>query len=118
MRVLVFEDTYDVEAMLESAGVDLRSHIVLQRWNSNEPVEQIEKFAPDVVLLDFFMPPHTGLQVLKLLNKAVKEETIHRPQHVIGISSEADANELMKLEGADEVVIKFQLHSLGIWNEL
>ena len=47
MRVLIFEDTYDIEAMLESAGVDLSNHLVLQRWNSNEPVEQIEKFAPD-----------------------------------------------------------------------
>lgn len=118
MRVLIFEDTYDIEAMLESAGVDLSHHLVLQRWNSNEPVEQIEKFAPDVVLLDFFLPPHTGLQVLKLLNKAVMEKRIDRPQHVIGISSEPPANELMKHEGADEVIVKFELHALAIWNEI
>ena len=116
MRALVFEDSYDVEAMLQSAGVNLSNTVLLQRWSSEDAIEHIEAFRPQVVLLDFYMPPHTGLEVLLMLNEAVREGTATRPDLVIGISSEDEANALMLNEGTDQVVIKFDLPTLSIWN--
>tara|TARA_B100000767_G_scaffold11520_1_gene11153 strand:- start:3326 stop:3688 length:363 start_codon:yes stop_codon:yes gene_type:complete len=116
MRVLVFEDSYDVEAMLQSAGVNLNNTVLLQRWSSEDAIQHIEAFQPQVVMLDFFMPPHTGLEVLSMLNRAVREGAVVRPDLVIGISSENEANAMMLHEGADQVIIKFDLHALSIWN--
>jgi CheY-like chemotaxis protein len=115
MRVLVFEDSYDVEAMLQSAGVNLSNTVLLQRWSSEDAIQHIEAFQPQVVMLDFFMPPHTGLEVLSMLNRAVREGLVVRPDLVIGISSENEANAMMLHEGADRVIIKFDLHTLSIW---
>ena len=43
-------------------------------------MERIREFAPDVLCLDFYMPPHNGLAVLRQVNEAVqKGEPAHRP---------------------------------------
>ena len=55
MRVLAFEDTYDLEALLCSAKVDLTGVELLQRWDSSTPIQHMIKFNPDVVLLDYFL---------------------------------------------------------------
>ena len=62
------------------------------------------------------MPPHTGLEVLLMLNRAVREAALVRPDLVIGISSENEANAMMLHEGADQAIVKFELHTLSIWN--
>ena len=115
MRVLAFEDTYDLTAMLDAAGCDLSGVNLIQRWNSNEPLKHIIEHKPDVVLLDYFMPPHTGLEVLQMLNAAIDARQISRPHLIIGISSEAKANEAHAKEGADVCIIKFDLHNLDLW---
>ena len=116
MRVLAFEDTYDLEAMLTSAKINLDEIVFLQRWNSSKPLEAVMQFKPDVLLLDFFMPPFNGAQVLAKVIEAAEQGSLSRPKHIIGISSEAKANALLELEGADRSVIKFDLHTLSIWN--
>ena len=115
MRVLAFEDTYDLTAMLDAAGCNLDGVELLQRWNSSEPLKHIMEHKPDVVLLDYFMPPHTGLEVLKMLNLALETKLISRPHLIIGISSEAKANEALAKEGADVCIIKFDVHTLDLW---
>ena len=117
MRVLAFEDTYDLEALLCSAKVDLTGVELLQRWDSNTPIQHIIKFNPDVVLLDYLMPPHTGLEVLRMINEAVAKKQMPRPSMVVGISSEAKANQALAKEGADDCIIKFDLHRLSIWKQ-
>jgi len=116
MRVLAFEDTYDLEAMLTSAKINLDEIVFLQRWNSSKPLEAVMQFKPDVLLLDFFMPPFNGAQVLAKVIEAAEQGSLSRPKHIIGISSEAKANALLEREGADRSVIKFDLHTLSIWN--
>ena len=116
MRVLAFEDTYDLEAMLTSAKINLDEILFLQRWNSSKPLEAVMQFKPDVLLLDFFMPPFNGAQVLAKVIEAAEQGSLSRPKHIIGISSEAKANALLEREGADRSVIKFDLHTLSIWN--
>ena len=116
MRVLAFEDTYDLEAMLTTAKINLDEIVFLQRWNSSKPLEAVMQFKPDVLLLDFFMPPFNGAQVLAKVIEAAEQGSLSRPKHIIGISSEAKANALLEREGADRSVIKFDLHTLSIWN--
>ena len=111
MRVLAFEDHYDIEAMLVSSGVNTNSMTVEQRWNSQHPLEQIERFKPDVLLLDHYMPPLNGFQVLEMLLSS----DIKRPLTVIAMSSAADKNDDMVGLGADRGVVKFDLAELDVW---
>ena len=39
MRVLAFEDHYDIEAMLAAGGVNTDALVIEQRWNSTDAVE-------------------------------------------------------------------------------
>ena len=56
MRVLAFEDHYDIEALLTAGGVNTDNLTFEQRWNSSDALEHIRRFKPDVLLLDHYMP--------------------------------------------------------------
>jgi CheY-like chemotaxis protein len=112
MRVLAFEDHYDIEAMLVAGGLDVDGWDIEQRWNSNDALAHIERFAPDVLLLDHYMPPNSGYEVLE----ALLASSIPRPPTVIAMSSDEQKNAAMVALGADEGVVKFNLHQLAIWN--
>ncbi|MBT61438.1 MAG: hypothetical protein CMA63_07815 [Euryarchaeota archaeon] len=115
MRVLAFEDSYDIEAMLESAGIDCQQMIFKQQWNTSDFLSHIAEFKPDVLLLDFYMPPANGLEVLSSLLEAVEDERLERPATIVAMSSEASANQRLITRGADTSVIKFEIGSLSIW---
>ena len=85
-------------------------------WADANQKRAIAVFKPDVLLLDFFMPPFNGAQVLAKVIQATEQGSISRPKQIIGISSEAQANALLEQGGADNSVIKFDLHTLSIWN--
>jgi len=111
MRVLAFEDHYDIEAMLTAGGVNMEQIVIEQRWNSSKALERIQAFVPDVLLLDHYMPPLTGFQVLEaLLNSELK-----RPRAVIAMSSDSNKNDAMVALGADRGVVKFDLAALDMW---
>lgn len=112
--MLAFEDTYAIDDALASAGVTSIKEFK-QQWRSDDAVRIIAEFAPDVLLLDHYMPPHTGLEVLKMLNDAVREGTCARPKHVIAMSSETRCNREMVREGADAGVVKFDLAQWSGW---
>ena len=116
MRVLAFEDSYNIEALLESAGLKHQISHITQRWDSSHPLEHIAQIRPDVLLLDHYMPPYTGLEVLQLLNEAVAKGNAVRPPTIVAMSSEAGPNAVMLAKGANYQVIKFDLHTLDIWN--
>ena len=42
MRVLAFEDSYDIEKILVEGGVDLSDWEILQYWNTMDCFERIE----------------------------------------------------------------------------
>ena len=111
MRVLAFEDHYDIESILTDGGVKVSELVIKQYWNSNEALNHIQEFTPDVLLLDHYMPPETGLQVLKSLLSA----DVNRPQTIVAMSSEMGRNKDMVLLGADLGVVKFLLADLEIW---
>ena len=116
MRVLVFEDSYDVAAMLAEGGVDLSGIDMLQKWNTMDCFKRIREFGPDVLLLDHFIPPTKGLEVLCGLLELVAAGQIDRPRVVLGISSSGEANEAMEYAGADGSVVKFKLAEHEVWN--
>ena len=111
MRVLAFEDHYDIEAMLSAGGVNTNGMVIAQRWNSEEALRHIQDFAPDVLLLDHFMPPKSGHEVLEaLLNSEVP-----RPTTIVAMSSAPSKNEAMVNTGADAGVVKCDLATLKLW---
>ena len=115
MKVLAFEDGYDIEALLVSGSVDMAKIDFLQHWNSNDFLNVIKQFSPEILLLDHFMPPTKGYDLLVALNDAVKRKEIQRPNKVVAMSSEQRANDKMLSIGADEGIIKFDLPSLEFW---
>lgn len=106
MRVLAFEDGYDVAELLEQGGVDVAALDLTQRWTTEHAIPTIEDLAPEVLLLDHFIPPTTGLEVLRALNGAVSEGRCARPDQVIAMSSMKRANDAMLAEGADVGLVK------------
>ncbi len=116
MRVLVFEDSYDVASMLTEGGVDLSGIELRQHWNTMDCFERIREFEPDVLLLDHFIPPAKGLDVLRGLLELVAAGQIDRPEMVLGISSSGEANEAMEYAGADGSVVKFKLSEHEVWS--
>ena len=111
MRVLAFEDHYDIQAMLTAGGVNTDALVIEQRWNSTDAVERIRAFAPDVLLLDHYMPPMNGYQVLEALLRS----DVQRPSTVIAMSSASAKNDAMVRLGADRGVVKFDLATLDVW---
>ena len=117
IRALAFEDSYDIGSIL-SSGLETETYEridLVQEWTSEDFLEKIERFKPDVLLLDFYMPPHTGLMVLKKLNEAVREGRIERPKFVLGMSSEALCNQELSSEGADASFEKWKIASWEGW---
>ena len=92
MRILVFEDTYDIFEMISNFQINLENIEFKQYWDTENSTERISEFNPDVLLLDYYISPKTGLQVLQDLNLAVEEGKITRPTNIIGISSSSTAN--------------------------
>ncbi len=105
----MFEDSYDIEAMLVSAGLDSTQLKIKQNWNSENAIKEIKSWNPDIVLLDHFMPPTNGLEVLKAINSSVSAGELIRPRLVVGISTAGFANRAMQEAGADHGVKKFKL---------
>lgn len=113
--MLAFEDGYDIAEILERGGIDVASFAFAQNWTSEACIEAIAAHKPDVLLLDYYMPPHNGLTVLRMVNEAVRSGIIERPKHVIGMSSEASCNALMTREGADYACIKWDISRWNGW---
>ena len=113
-RVLAFEDSYNIEAMLKDAKV--RYGHLEQRWTSHMPVEALEEFGRvDVLLLDFYLPPITGFKVLQQVNEAVAAGRIERPKHIIGMSSVMSCNRELVSEGADHGFVKWEIGEWDGW---
>ena len=80
MRVLAFEDSYDIEQMLSDAGVDLQDYEFLQYRNTMDCFDRIDEFKPDLLLLDHYIPPTKGLEVLRGLLELVAAGQMERPK--------------------------------------
>ena len=115
MRVLAFEDGADIARLLAIGGVEFSALTIEQHWRTDDAIGIIKEFAPDILLLDHYIPPTKGLDVLRELNQAVIEGELSRPSTIVGMSSLQAANEKMLVEGADIGIVKPQIASLPIW---
>ena len=113
MKVLAFEDSVDIEALLISGGIDLSAIEFKQFWDSQNYLERISKFSPDILMLDHYMPPTRGLDLLKNLLSS----DVSRPPTIIAMSSASMANNAMLNAGADIGIVKFSVPELDIWNQ-
>ena len=113
MKVLAFEDSVDIEALLISGGVNMANVEFKQYWDSQDCLERISKYSPDILLLDHYMPPIKGLDVLR---KLLASE-IDRPGTIIAMSSASMANNAMLSVGADIGIVKFNIPKLDLWNQ-
>jgi CheY-like chemotaxis protein len=114
LRVLAFEDTVDIEALLLSGGVDMSQVHLTQHWTTEDALSRIEAWAPDVLLLDHFIPPATGLEVLRAhLDSTAKGS--RRAPTIVAMSSEPRCNAVMVDAGADGGVVKHRLATLPFW---
>ena len=115
MRILAFEDGWDIAELLEREGVAIANLELVQHWDTLDFLDKIREFAPDVLLLDHFIPPTKGLEVLRQLNEAVGAGEMQRPELIVGMSSASMANMRMLKEGADHGILKYSLATLDFW---
>ena len=115
MRILAFEDHVDIEALLISGSVAMTDLTFEQRWNSEDALHHIDRIRPDVLLLDHFMLPMTGLEVLDALLNEVHNGSMTRPGTIVAMSSEPSCNEAMLGRGADHGIVKHRVATLDIW---
>ena len=115
MKVLAFEDGADIALLLCEGEVEFSSLTFKQYWNTEDAIDKIRDFAPDVLLLDHFIPPIRGLEILRMVNAAVSSKELTRPRTIVGMSSMPAANQKMLKEGADYGIIKSALATLEIW---
>ena len=113
MKVLAFEDSVDIEALLISGGIDLSTIEFKQFWDSQNYLERISKFSPDILMLDHYMPPTRGLDLLKSLLSS----EVNRQPTIIAMSSASMANNAMLNAGADIGIVKFNVPELDVWNQ-
>jgi|TARA_B100000405_G_scaffold295404_1_gene249382 DNA-binding response OmpR family regulator len=113
MKVLAFEDSVDIEALLISGGINLEKIEFKQYWDSQNYLERISMFSPDILMLDHYMPPQRGLDVLK----GLLASEVQRPRTIVAMSSASMANNAMLNAGADIGIVKFNVPELEIWNQ-
>jgi len=116
LRVMAFEDGYDIEAILISGGIDLNEVEFIQNWDTSQAIEQIRDFQPNILLLDFYIPPKNGLEVLLETTKLCNLGELTRPDVIVGMSSAMSKNEAMLSNGADYGILKWDIAKLPIWN--
>ena len=79
-------------------------------------VEALEAFGRvDVLMLDFYLPPVTGLEVLRQVNDAARAGRIERPKHILGMSSVMSCNARLVAEGADAGFVKWDVGTWSGW---
>jgi len=113
MKVLAFEDSVDIEALLISGGVEISNLEFKQYWDSQNYLERISEFAPDILMLDHYMPPTRGLDVLK----GLLTSEVNRPKTIVAMSSASMANNAILKAGADIGIVKFDISKLEIWTQ-
>jgi CheY-like chemotaxis protein len=68
-----------------------------------------------VLLLDHYIPPLNGLQVLQAVLAAVKANRLERPSYIIAMSSQASKNVRMVEAGADAGFVKWDVPQWTVW---
>jgi PAS domain S-box-containing protein len=88
-RILVVDDNLDAAESLQSL-LQLQGHTVLACGSGREALEVVQRFHPDLVLLDLGMPELDGLTTAQLLRRQLPPEVVPRIVALTGWGQEAD----------------------------
>lgn len=102
-KVLVVEDD---ALLLQVLGDKLlaEGYEILGVMNGLKVIAEVEKFNPDIILLDLILPGLDGFEVLKQLKEDTKTKNI--PVAIISNLSEVSDVKSVRALGADEYFIK------------
>lgn len=102
-RVLIVDDEANIvislEFLMEQAG-----YAVAVARNGNEAIEQIDRFRPDLVLLDVMLPGINGFDILQ----RVRQQPDYRNMAIIMLTAKGREVEITKglALGADAYITK------------
>lgn len=101
-RILVAEDSAVCRKVLEDALANQPYEVYLAK-NGEEALAGFEKFAPDIMLLDWMMPGLSGAELCRIVRKSQKTYT-----YTILITSSTDRNRVVEGldSGADDYLMK------------
>jgi len=103
-KILIIEDEEALASIL-SSKFKVEGFNVLVSSNGQDGLEQIEKWRPDLILLDIVMPKMNGYEVLEEMNK----KNIKIPAIIISNSGQDVELEKAKKLGAEDFIIKTQI---------
>ena len=100
-KILLVEDTVGISKAIKYR-LEKKGFHVSQAFDGEEALEKVPTYAPDIILLDAFLPKMNGLDVCKTLQKDDKYKDI--PIVIISASEENKA--LSEEAGAKDFVLK------------
>ena len=122
-KLLIVDD--DTTTLMELIGILKQYYMISTAKNGMSALENIEKTAPDLIILDLIMPGMSGFDVMVKLNQS--EQTMNIP--IVLISGAIDIDDERKglnlgaidyiRKPFDEVIVKQRIdYHIGIINQL
>ena len=103
VNVLITDDEVNqvelVAFNLEQAGFN-----VMKAYDGQDAIDQALEYLPDIIILDWMMPEHSGIEVCRMLRS--QEETKHIPIIMLSARGEEGDRTLGLDLGADDYVTK------------
>lgn len=100
-KVIIFDDNAEIlelcTEILEDLGLEVKT-----TPTTNDVLEQVEEFMPDLIFMDNWLPDISGVEATRLLKG--DEELKNIP--VIYFSANSNISELANLAGADDFLAK------------
>ncbi|HWI38788.1 MAG TPA: response regulator [Burkholderiales bacterium] len=104
LRIAVIDDNQDVVATM-TALLETEGHQTMACYTGTEALSRIQKFKPDVVLLDIGLPGESGWEVARKIRKSIGQT---HPM-IIGITGQFTKGAdriLAEMNGIDYYLIK------------
>lgn len=102
-RILVVDDEADIRDVLRTT-LEEEGYQVQEALNGQEAISQVQRFSPNLILLDFMMPRMNGREVCQILKKDILLQ--HLP--IIMLTSKGEVMDKVQGidAGADDYVVK------------
>lgn len=111
-RILVVDDEPDILNTLKSGLERQKSFVVETAENGEEAWKKVQEAAPDLIVLDLFMPKLSGEELLKLIRKNFK--TLDTPVIVSTVRRETSSLvHLMNLGATDYLMKPYDIRELN-----
>jgi CheY-like chemotaxis protein len=108
-RILIVDDNKDILQVVQLV-LEVRGYEVMAIWDGNETVKAVEKFLPDVILLDVLLGNVSGIA----LCNEIKSNPKTKNTCIVMFSAHAKGDDILKLCSADAFIAKpFDIHHLS-----